>query len=118
LVSALMASDALPTDAPLIGAASAEIPARPIAVVVRIVNKILRIVVSSFAVQAGKAPTLSRWPPNRPGSVRVSAVMDATSRPPPHPSTVLPCLMMLVAKEARDQQQGLSRRIRIESMFC
>jgi hypothetical protein len=93
-----MPSEAFPTAAPLMGAASAEKPARPIAALVRTDIKIFRIVVSSLAVQMWATSPLfdvvRRIDPVAP--TRISAVMDATSPPPQQPSTDLPCVMMFV----------------------
>jgi hypothetical protein len=84
-----MPSEAFPTAAPLIGAASAVKPARPIAAPVRTVNKTFRIVVSSLAV--GELPTLDvvRWT-DPVGPPRISAMKDATSPPSQQPPTDLP----------------------------
>jgi hypothetical protein len=99
-----MPSDAFPTAAPLIGAASAVRPARPITAPVRTVNKIFRIVVSSLAV--GEQPTLDVVRRTDPvGPPRIPAMKDATSPPPQQRSTDLPYVMMFVNGKHRTQKQ-------------
>jgi hypothetical protein len=126
-VTEFIDSDALPTAAPLMGAASAEKPARPIAVLVRTVSKIFRIFVSSFTVQirTGERPVpdvVRRIDPV--GPTRRPAVTDATSAPPQQPSTDLPCLMMFVDKAPNPATRHFPRknpdrhRARIETAFC